>query len=138
MAEQKGPATSAALAKAMNTNPVVVRRVMSGLREQGYVRSEKGHGGGWTLSPGWQRITLREIYDALGEPSLLAIGNRTETPDCLVEKVVNTALESAFHDAEDLLLKRLGEVRLGALSSDFHARLKARTGAYDLEKAHGA
>ncbi len=41
MAEYKKPVTSEVLAKAMGTNPVVVRRVMSGLREQGYVRSEK-------------------------------------------------------------------------------------------------
>lgn len=138
MAERDGPVTSDTLAKAMSTNPVVVRRVMSGLREQGYVRSEKGHGGGWTLAPGWQRVTLREIYDALGEPSLLAVGNRTEMPDCLVEKAVNAALESAFRDAEALLLKRLGEVRLGALSADFHARLKSRAGRYDMETAHGS
>ena len=138
MAEQGGPVTSATLAKAMNTNPVVVRRIMSGLREQGYVQSEKGHGGGWTLAPDWQRITLREIYDALGEPSLLAIGNRTEMPDCLVEKAVNAALDSAFRRAEAVLLERLGEVRLDALSADFHARLKARAGRYDLETAHGS
>lgn len=138
MAEQDGPATSATLAKAMDTNPVVVRRAMSGLREQGYVRSEKGHGGGWTLAPGWQEITLRHVYDALGEPSLLAIGNRTEMPGCLVEKAVNSALGSAFRDAEALLLKRLGEVRLGALSADFHARMKARAGRYDMETVHGS
>jgi hypothetical protein len=29
----------------MDTNPVVLRRVMAGLRDQGYVQSEKGHGG---------------------------------------------------------------------------------------------
>ncbi|WP_137044504.1 Rrf2 family transcriptional regulator [Pseudolabrys sp. FHR47] len=138
MAEQDGPATSATLAKAMDTNPVVVRRVMSGLREQGYVRAEKGHGGGWTLAPGWQEITLRQVYDALGEPSLLAIGNRAETPGCLVEKAVNAALGSAFRDAEALLLKRLGDVRLGTLSADFRARMKSRAGHYDMETAHGS
>jgi DNA-binding IscR family transcriptional regulator len=98
MSEHTGPLTSSALAKAMDTNPVVVRRVMSGLREQNYVRSEKGHGGGWTLAPGWERITLRDIYDALGEPSVIAIGNRTESPDCLVEQAVNAALGKAFAD----------------------------------------
>lgn len=40
------------LAKAMLTNPVVVRRVMGGLRDRGYVRSEKGHGGGCPLPAG--------------------------------------------------------------------------------------
>ena len=50
MAEQQGPVTSEVLAKAMDTNPVVIRRIMAGLRDRGYVRSEKGHGGGWTLA----------------------------------------------------------------------------------------
>ena len=76
------------MAKAMDTNPVVIRRVMAGLREQGYVRSEKGHGGGWTLACDLSKVTLRDIYTALGSPSLLAIGNRTETPGCLVEEAV--------------------------------------------------
>jgi Rrf2 family protein len=117
MAEQSGPATSETLAKAMSTNPVVIRRIMAGLREQGYVRSEKGHGGGWTLARDLAEVTLRDIYDALGRPSLLAMGNRTETPGCLVEQAVNTALDKAFHDAEALLLARLGEVTLAALSA---------------------
>jgi Rrf2 family protein len=136
MAEQSGPATSEVLAKAMSTNPVVIRRIMAGLREQGYVRSEKGHGGGWTLARDLAEITLRDIYDALGRPSLLAMGNRTETPGCLVEQAVNTALDKAFHDAEALLLARLGEVTLAALSADFHARLTTRSGSRTMEIHH--
>src|SRR3546814_14210830 len=50
MAEAGGPLTSASLAKAMQTNPVVVRRILAGLREAGFVRSEKGHGGGWKIA----------------------------------------------------------------------------------------
>jgi Rrf2 family protein len=136
MAEQSGPATSETLAKAMSTNPVVIRRIMAGLREQGYVRSEKGHGGGWTLARDLAEITLRDIYDALGRPSLLAMGNRTETPGCLVEQAVNTALDKAFHDAEALLLARLGEVTLAALSADFRARLTTRSGSLTREIDH--
>ena len=45
MAQKGGPATSGDLAQAMGTNPVVLRRVLAGLRDQGLVRSEKGHGG---------------------------------------------------------------------------------------------
>jgi Rrf2 family protein len=136
MAEQSGPATSETLAKAMSTNPVVIRRIMAGLREQGYVRSEKGHGGGWTLARDLAEITLRDIYDALGRPSLLAMGNRTETPGCLVEQAVNTALDKAFHDAEALLLARLGEVTLAALSADFHTRLSSRSDSLTMETDH--
>lgn len=136
MAEHDGPVTSDVLAQAMGTNPVVIRRVMAGLREQGYVRSEKGHGGGWTLARDLSGITLRDIYNALGCPSLLAIGNRTEAPGCLVEQVVNAALDTAFRDAEVLLLSRLGDVTLAALSADFHARMAGRAGATRTEIKH--
>src|SRR3954463_7927016 len=102
MAEQSGPVTSEVLAKAMATNPVVIRRVMAGLRDQGYVQSEKGHGGGWTLACDLSKVTLRDIYTALGSPSLLAIGNRTETPGCVVEEAVNAALNRSFQEAEEL------------------------------------
>lgn len=138
LAEHAGPVTSEVLARAMDTNPVVIRRIMAGLRDQGYVRSEKGHGGGWTLARDLSEVTLRDVYTALGCPSLLAMGNRTEAPGCLVEQAVNAALDHAFHDAEALLLARFGEVTLAMLSADFHARLVARGGPHDLEHAHAA
>jgi len=136
MAEQDGPVTSEMLAKAMCTNPVVVRRTLSGLREAGYVRSEKGHGGGWSIARPLSEITLLDIYRALGSPALLAMGNRTESPGCAVEQAVNAALNDAFGEAEALLLARFGEVTLEELSADFHARVQARRGTCNLEKAH--
>src|SRR3990170_5462514 len=96
MAEQRGPVTSEVLAKAMATNPVVIRRIMAGLRDHGYITSEKGHGGGWTLACDLSAVTLRDVYTALGCPSLLALGHRTEAPGCLVEQAVNAALSHAF------------------------------------------
>ena len=138
MAEYKKPVTSEVLAKAMGTNPVVVRRVMSGLREQGYVRSEKGHGGGWEIACDLSKVTLHDIYNAIGKPSLLAMSNRTEMPGCLVEQAVNASLNKAFSDAEELLLKRFGEVTLAMLSADFHQRAIERGAAFDLETAHDA
>src|SRR6187401_373520 len=99
MAGHESPLTSEMLAKPLGTNPVVIRRIMAGLRDHGYVQSEKGHGGGWTLACDLSKVTLRDIYTALGSPSLLAIGNRTEAPGCLVEQAVNAALEQAFQDA---------------------------------------
>ncbi|MBS9721532.1 Rrf2 family transcriptional regulator [Tianweitania sp. BSSL-BM11] len=138
MAEQDGPVTSEMLATAMQTNPVVIRRIMGGLRDQGYVSSEKGHGGGWTLTCDLNAITLRDIYDAIGAPTLLAMSNRTEAPGCLVEQAVNAALVQAFNDAEALLLTRLGEVTLAQLSADFHTRLSQRGGKFDLETVHAS
>jgi Rrf2 family protein len=136
MAEQKGPVTSEDLAKAMRTNPVVIRRTMAGLRINGYVRSEKGHGGGWTLARDPSKVTLRDVYRALGCPSLLALGNRTEAPGCLVEQAVNAALDQAFRDAESVLLSQLGKVTLAELAVDFRKRLGKRRWHHDLKTAH--
>lgn len=129
MAEQGGPVTSETLARSMDTHPVVIRRIMAGLREQGYVQSEKGHGGGWTLACDLSKVTLRDIYEALGSPVLLSMSNRTEAPDCLIEQAVNDALNQACHDAEALLLSRLGEVTLATLGANVHNRRIARRGS---------
>lgn len=126
MAEVGTPMTSDALAKMMKTNPVVIRRVLAGLREHQLVCSEKGHGGGWKLCRDLETITLHDIYLALDEPTLLAMGNRTEAPGCLVEEAVNNALNQAFQDAEALLLARFRAITLAQLSSDFHQRMQAR------------
>jgi DNA-binding IscR family transcriptional regulator len=126
MAEADGPVTSDTLAKVMQTNPVVIRRILAGLRKQGFVHSEKGHGGGWWLSCDLRTVTLHDIYVALGAPAILAIGNRTESPGCLVEEAVNTAMNQAFQDAEALLLARFSEVTLAELSNDIHQRLQDR------------
>lgn len=135
MAELGSPATSEWLAKAMQTNPVVIRRVMAGLRDAGFVASAKGHGGGWVLSCSLEHITLRDVHEAVGAPELLAVGHREESPGCLVEQAVNAALGQAYRDAEALLLERLGSVTLAALSRDFHRRLAA-SGRSLLEVSH--
>lgn len=126
MTRHEGPLTSEHLAKAMDSNPVVIRRIMAGLRDQGYVHSEKGHGGGWSLCCDLSEVTLRDVYTALGSPALLAIGNRTEAPKCLIEQAVNGALNKSFEDAEQLLLARLQEVTLEMLTTDVQRRITAR------------
>ena len=123
MAENDGPATSEMLAAAMQTHPVVLRRLMGGLRDAGFVVSEKGHGGGWVLSCALDRITLGDVYQALGAPPLVSLGFREDRPTCLVALAVNDALAGAAQEAEALLLKRLGAITLATLSNDFHQRM---------------
>lgn len=123
MAESDEPATSEMLAAAIQTNPVVLRRLMGGLREAGFVASAKGHGGGWVVSCALDVITLRDVYEALGAPALVSLGFRDDQPECLVAQAVNASLSDAVQEAEATLLNRLGAVTLAALSADFHHRL---------------
>lgn len=125
MAEQTEPVTSDILAQCLGTNPVVVRRTMGYLREAGIVTSERGHAGGWRIHADLDSVTLRQLHEALGEPAMFAIGNRNETPECLVEQSVNAALEGTFAEAEALLLKRFSEITLADLAADFKRRHSA-------------
>ena len=124
MSEHAQPMTSEALAQCLGTHPVVVRRTMGLLRDAGLVTAGRGHAGGWQIAADLRRVTLRQLHEALGEPALFAIGHRNENPACLVEQVVNAALEDAFADAEALLLERFAAVSLADLAADFARRHK--------------
>lgn len=126
MAEHPGPMTSEALGRCLGTNPVVVRRTMGLLREAGLVTAGRGHAGGWTITADLAAVTLRDLHEALGEPALFAVGHRSEHPECLVEQVVNGALDGAFDEAEALLMQRFESVSLAQLATEFARRHKAR------------
>ncbi|MCQ4312842.1 Rrf2 family transcriptional regulator [Pseudomonas stutzeri] len=120
MARAERPVTSEQIAQMLGTNAAVVRRTMTGLRKAGYVRADKGYNGGWSLSVDLQQVTLLDIFHAVGGPRIFAIGADRDNPDCLVERVVNAALEDALQQAEALLLQRLGSLTLADMSSEFN------------------
>jgi Rrf2 family protein len=110
--------TSEAIGQMMRSNPVVVRRTMAGLRKAGIVRSEKGHGGGWSLARALDRVTLGDVYDALGSPALFNVELREDAPGCLVERAVNRAVGQALEEASALVHARLRAVTLADLQAD--------------------
>jgi DNA-binding IscR family transcriptional regulator len=114
-----GPLTSEALGEMLCTNAVVVRRLFGGLRDMGYVASEKGHGGGWVLTKPLEAITLLDVYRAVGEPSLFSDLVSHDHPECLVEQAVNAHLSAAVAEAEAVLLEKFRKVTLAMLASEF-------------------
>lgn len=121
MAREKKPFTSEQIAQMLETNPVVVRRTMSGLKKAGFVFADKGPGGGWTLAKDLDDISLYDIYQAVGEPTIFAIGNEQETPNCLVELVVNNALNDAMQQAQNILIQKLKSTKMSKLAHDFES-----------------
>jgi Rrf2 family protein len=117
------PVTSQALSEHMGANPVVIRRTMAGLRKAGLVSSNKGHGGGWSISRDLKEISLLDIYRALDEPILVQQHRGIEMPECLVEQTVGRALDAIYQEAEALIIKRFETIKLSDLSTAFHARL---------------
>ena len=77
------PFTSEQIGKMLGINPVFVCRTMGGLRDAGFVRSEKGRGGGWMLARELADVTLLDVHRAVGGANIFAIGNMSDNPECV-------------------------------------------------------
>ncbi|MBU1314778.1 MAG: Rrf2 family transcriptional regulator [Alphaproteobacteria bacterium] len=119
MGRYDGAMTSEMIAGMLGANPVVIRRTLAGLRDEGYVVSVKGHGGGWRLSRPLGELTLLDIYRAVGEPSIFAVGPAYDMPGCQIEQAVNATLKDVFNEAEELLRRRFADVTLADVAEGF-------------------
>lgn len=124
MSQHEGIITSEILAKMFDTNPVVVRRMMAGLRKNDIVKSIKGHGGGWMLVKKTHQISLLDIQLSLSNEHPFSIGMANEKPDCLVQQAVNNALEDSLDQAKALLYEKFSQVTLADIAKDFEQKLK--------------
>ncbi|HEU4829715.1 MAG TPA: Rrf2 family transcriptional regulator [Gemmatimonadales bacterium] len=123
LVDRAGPRTSAQLAGCVGTNPVVVRRTLAGLRDAGLVTSARGTGGGWALARDPARISLRDIYQGLGERLLQGIdvtgpGVRSAPGgSCRIQRAVAGTLDDFVNEAESLLAARLANITLATLAA---------------------
>ncbi len=124
MKDMDGPATSAQIGRMLNTDAAFVRRTMAGLRERGWVSSTRGQGGGWRLTASLEDISLLELYEALGSPTLFAVGRSEDDPHCLLEQAANAALDEALRSAEATFRASLTGVTVADLAADYEVRLK--------------
>jgi len=106
-----GSTTSDIIAQMLHTNPTLVRRTMAPLREAGYVESERGPGGGWTLSCKLSEVTAKDIYLVLAYKGLFVLGLSNDHPSCPVESSVNHLLKHAMQNAEHEFLKTLEQMK---------------------------
>ena len=115
--------TSQQISAMLGTNPVVVRRMMSGLRDQGIVTAERGRTGGWQLTKELSAISLLDVYKALEEPALFNIGPSSENPQCYVEQAVDARMQQTLSEAEQLVLRQFADVSVSDIADDFDKRM---------------
>ncbi len=101
------PVTSEYIAGSVNTNPVVIRRLLSQLRDAKLVTSQGGPGGGWQLVRPPRGITLRDIYLAMEGSTLFPMHPNPPNPRCPVGSTIQAALSGHFDDARHALEQQL-------------------------------
>ncbi len=118
------PATSDQIGEMLATNPSLIRRMMAGLRQAGFVGSTKGHGGGWFLAKPLNEISLFEVYEALGAPQLFAVGLSADAPACLLEQAANAATRSALAAAKTAFKAELAQTMVADLVAPHSGKIK--------------
>lgn len=103
--------TSEALAAALATNAVVIRRLLSALSTSKLVKSVKGPSGGTRLARSPKQITLCDIYRALGTGDLLHCG----THESIEIRHLRKPIHSIFRKAEKCLQDELDTTTLNQL-----------------------
>jgi Rrf2 family protein len=104
--------TSEQMAESVNTNPVVVRRILGSLREAGLVSSQPGPGGGWRLTRPADQITLQDVYRGLVDAPIFTLPRSEPNAACPVGSRLPHILETCFREAEAAMEERLASVTI--------------------------
>lgn len=108
--------TSEFIAGSVNTNPVLIRRLLGLLREAGIVESQGGHGGGWRLVRPAERITLLEVLQTV-EPrgGSIAMHRSEPNPLCPVGRNIQGVLTRVYDEAERRMNAHLAETTIAGI-----------------------
>jgi len=113
LAYKEGEAvTSGLLASSVNTNPVVIRRLLLALQAAGFIKTRKGAGLGSRLARAPGRISLAEVYRAVETDEPFALHSKQPNRGCPVGQCIQAALEKVFASAETALERELAKTNL--------------------------
>lgn len=115
LAVQDEKLNSTYLADSMNTNPVVVRRILSELQKAGLLQTEAGRSGGARLAKRASAITLYDVYSAVDEGDLFAYNPNDPNKKCALSCKMKSVLLPVFTAANDALAEKLKKIKLSDL-----------------------
>ena len=116
-----GLLTSEEIASSVDTNPVVIRRVMASLRQSGLVESRPGVNGGWRLTKTPASITLCKVFESVREEELLSM-HAHPNPHCPIGGHIRESLQGVFSEAEKALHGSLSNQTIADVLEDVRAR----------------
>jgi Rrf2 family protein len=117
-AHERQPICSTFIAESVNTNPVVIRRLMASLEQRGLVKSLAGRKGGFVLARPPKDITLQEIFVVLEGPELFRMHAREPSKNCPVGACIEHVVSKPLKLAEDAMSAALAQTTLRDLVAE--------------------
>jgi Rrf2 family protein len=117
--------TSEFISCSVNTNPVVIRRLLGSLRAAGLVESKPGVGGGWSLLVDPERITLLDVLRALEPHSeLFALHRNEPNPECPCGQHIQDVLTEVYDKVQKSVARHLAGFTIAFIARKIEGRIK--------------
>lgn len=100
------------VAKSVNTNPVVIRRLLCSLSQAKLVVSQTGGTGGTRLARSPAEIRLSEVYRAISGGEVFALHRQTPNQNCLIGRNIQAVLENLQTEIDQAVECKLAEFTL--------------------------
>jgi Rrf2 family protein len=122
LASRKEKLNSTHLAESLNTNPVVVRRILSELQKAGFLITEAGRSGGATLAKKPSTITMFDIYNAVDEGQIFSYNPNDPNKKCALSCKMKSVLTPVFEAANEALAQKLKKIRLSEIVEEIETK----------------
>jgi Rrf2 family protein len=101
------------MAVSVNTNPVVIRRMLCELAEDHLVSSQTGSTGGSRLARNPQQITLLDVYRAVESADVFSLHPKHPDRGCPVGSSIGTVLEEVRTEIDSAIENVLAGITIG-------------------------
>lgn len=117
---------SAEIAASVNTNPVVIRRLLGALLKARLVTAQKGASGGFALAKAPDKISLRDVYRAVDPTPNYGLRHFTPNHECPVGAKISAILAAAFAKAQVAMEAKLSGTSIADVHGQLHALCNGR------------
>ena len=112
---------SAEIASSVDTNPVVIRRLLSALVKARLVTTRKGAAGGFVLAGAAETVSLLAIYRAVEPEPDHGLRHFAPNHKCPVGAKIESILQGVFAKAQTAMETELAGVSLADVHRQLHA-----------------
>lgn len=111
--------TSDFLASSIHVNPVIIRKILSQLKDAGLIEVKRGPGGAVIAKP-LEEITFYDVYRSVDciEDNTLFHFHENPSPDCPVGKNIHRVLDDKLLRIQEAMERELKSITLADLNSD--------------------